>query len=91
MSRPYALNVLIALDRFGAALLFNQPDITISSLCWVAAQGASSQNQAAKLSPWQTRILIPLAWVLNKIQANHCQLARMSDIATAQARIEVLK
>lgn len=33
--KTYSHTLLLALDRFGAAILFNEPDITISSLCWI--------------------------------------------------------
>ena len=36
MKYPYWLQVLLALDRFGAVLFFNCADMCISSLCWLA-------------------------------------------------------
>ena len=32
---PYWLTLALAADRLGAAVLFNRPDLTISTLCWM--------------------------------------------------------
>lgn len=89
-SQTYSYTALLALDRFGAAVIFGQPDISISSLCWVYCQGASSQRSAFKLADWQISILQFLGPLLNRIQTNHMQLARMTDIKAAQDRIAKL-
>lgn len=34
-NRTYSHTVALGLDRFTAAVVFNQADITVSSLCWI--------------------------------------------------------
>lgn len=51
----YVSVLLKALDRFGAAAVYNQPDIYISSLCWVVltVQGAIERPTVGTNSPLQ--------------------------------------
>lgn len=42
--QSYSHTVAIGLDRFGAALIFNEPDITISSLCWFVLMAHDSSR-----------------------------------------------
>lgn len=86
--RTYSHNVLYGLDCFGAILFWNQPDITISSLCRLVQLNKIS---ALKLYGWQHWILKQLAPVLNWIQTNHCELARLSDIARAKRTLALLE
>lgn len=65
----------LATDVFFAAILLNRKDVTISS--W---SGISTYRVAG----W-------LAWVLCKIQANHTEIARQSDIQHAQEAIRYLQ
>ncbi len=65
----------LATDVFFAAILLNRRDVTISS--W---SGISTR-----------RVARVLAWVLCKIQANHTEIARQSDIQRAEEAIVYLK
>jgi len=42
----YLYTVLLALDRFGAALFFNRADLCISTLCWIVATTEAQMAQA---------------------------------------------
>lgn len=37
-NRTYSHTVALGVDRFAAAVVFNQADITVSSLCWIVAK-----------------------------------------------------
>lgn len=96
----YAYRVLIGLDRWGAALLFNRNDITISTLCGLVQLADSAQPERKKafrlvlsfgLHPVQMWLLRQLSYVLDKIQTNHCQLAIQGDLETAQSILDMLK
>ena len=65
----------LATDVFFAAILLNRKDVTISSWSGI------STRRVAKV----------LAWVLCKIQANHTEIARQSDIQHAEDAITYLK
>lgn len=50
--RTYTHTIALGVDRLGAALIFNEPDITISSLCWVVrASDQLPKLLAAGLTP----------------------------------------
>lgn len=96
----YAYRVLIGLDRWGAALLFNRNDITISTLCGLVQLADSARPERKKafrlvlsfgLHPVQMWLLRQLSYVLDKIQTNHCQLAIQGDLETAQSILDMLK
>lgn len=74
--RTYSHTVLIAVDQFAAAIIFNRPDLTISSMCWMVMTGNDS---TLKLNTAQRWILAKLGPVLNRIQANHCEEAAVGD------------
>lgn len=89
-SNTYSHNLLYALDIVGAVVFWNQADVTISALCRLV-QLADSEGApwtyrlgGLKLYGWQTWVLRHLAPILNKIQANHCELARQADLARAE-------
>lgn len=84
----YSHNVLVGLDMFGAALLFNRDDLTISTMCDMVMKG---DDASLKLHGWQRAFLAWLGPVLNKIQADHCGQARLGDIARAESTLKVLK
>jgi hypothetical protein len=95
MKYPYWLVFLLAIDRLGAALLFNRPDITISALCWVARYApdepiAASALHELKLYQWQFLALLWIGSVLEWIQPGHCIKARTSDILTSQSTTSLL-
>jgi hypothetical protein len=86
--KTYSHNFLIALDSFAAAVVFNRPDLTVSTMCWMVMTG---NDASLKLWGWQRWILVTLGPWLNDIQANHCALAAAGDRERAQSTIEALK
>ncbi len=92
----YSYRVLLGLDRLGAAVLFNRDDITISSLCGLVELSDRGSSPAFRLvlsfglHSIQLWALRRLAQILNRIQANHCQLAIQGDMATARSIIGML-
>ena len=88
--QSYSHTVLIAVDRLGAALLFNEPDITISSLCWVVRSGTPAQNAALKLYGWQKSALQLVGDGLEYFWPGHCARARTSDIQTSSRAAQLL-
>lgn len=85
--RTYTHTLAIAVDQLGAAVIFNRPDLTISTLCWIVMSG---DPQPLKLAPWQTWMLARLGPILNRIQENHCVQAREGDAQRAQATLLLL-
>lgn len=84
----YSHTVLIAVDQFAAAITFNRPDLTVSTMCWMVMTGNDSD---LKLSTWQRWILVKLGTVLNRIQTNHCLEAAYGDIARAKSTLTALE
>ena len=78
---------MISVDEFGAALLFNRADTTISSMCRLAQLG---QLDRIKANRWQAWILTHLAPILDWIQADHCAKALAGDIERAKSTIAIL-
>jgi hypothetical protein len=95
----YVYTLLLALDRFAAAILFNRADITISSLCWVARNMlttppdpiAAAASAILKFAPWQVWFLTHTATALEFLQAGHCAEARQTDIETADTTEALLR
>jgi hypothetical protein len=85
--RTYSHTVLIAIDQFAAAIIFNRPDLTVSTMCWMVMTG---NDAGLKLSPWQRWILVKLGPLLNKVQTNHCKAARDGDYARAESTLAML-
>lgn len=88
-NRTYSHNVLYGIDCLGAVLFWNQPDVTISSLCRVVqlydfAPALVPQLPALKFWRWQIAVLRFLAPILDKLEAGHCELARKADLARAE-------
>jgi hypothetical protein len=85
--KTYSHTVLLALDRLGAALVFNEPDITISSLCWIVRYAtklkiAEDALPKLKLAEWQK---FALTWIGNGLEyfwPGHCESARQGDVQT---------
>jgi hypothetical protein len=80
MQKNYLYKVLLFLDIFVCALVFRDPDVTIS-----AETGLAMQRVHPPL--WA----IILNCFLNRIQANHCTLAIQDDIRRAQTAIQYLQ
>lgn len=78
--KNYAYKVLLFLDIFVCALVFRDPDVTISAETGLAMQRAKPPLWAKMLN-----------WFLNKIQTNHCALAINDDIRRAQTAIKYLQ
>lgn len=78
-SKTYVFKVLLYLDMFVSALIWRNPDITISSQTGLALQTLAPPK-------WAT----VLGWVLDKLQPNHCQLAIADDLTRAQAAVATL-
>jgi hypothetical protein len=80
MSRKdYVYKVLLFLDLFVCALVFRDPDVTISSETGLAMNRAKPPLWARLLNG-----------ALNLVQSGHCQKAIAADILRAQTAIAYL-
>src|SRR5208282_6945428 len=91
----YLKNLLLAIDRFLAAVLFNRPDITISALCWVVDYAttdrvAGAAYEALALAKWQVLLLAGIGKVLWLIQPSHMTIARQTELTVAGSTITLL-
>lgn len=92
----YLYTVLLAIDRFGAAILFNRADITISSLCWIYLNRTIDpitirSYRTLNLYGWQAGFLGATGTALERISPGHCARARISDIETGQSAMGLLQ
>lgn len=76
----YGYKALLFIDLFFCALLFRDPDVTISSETGLAMQRAKPPLWAKLLNGF-----------LNLIQPGHCQMAIVADIQRAQTAITYLQ
>lgn len=83
-SSTYSHTVLIAVDQFAAAVVFNRPDLTVSSMCWMVMTGNDSTLKLNKPQHWA---LAKLGSVLNRIQAGHCEQAAAGDTDRARSTL----
>lgn len=81
--KTYSHTALLALDRWGGAIIFNEPDITISSLCWIVREGSTSMQSALKLYGWQLLALRGIGSALEYFWPGHCAAARLGDLQTS--------
>ena len=81
--RTYTHTVLLGIDRLGAAIIYNEPDITISSLCWIVRFGSDAQRNQLKLYGWQSASLRAIGAGLEYFWPGHCARARTGDIQTS--------
>lgn len=104
--KPYWLTVLLALDRLGAALFFNRPDLTISTLCWMVLTLEQARElhavpptdllvawamlKAVDPYPWQTAALRAIGHGLEWLSPGHCARARESDKTLLVATAKLL-
>lgn len=93
--KTYSHTAVLALDRLGAALLFNEPDITISSLCWVVRYATSLRIAEValprlKLHPVQHAALRYIGNALEHFWPGHCDAARWGDLQTGQRSRDLL-
>ena len=79
LQQGYIYKILLFIDMFCCALVFRDPDVTISSETGLAMQRANPPRWAKLLNG-----------ILNKIQPGHCQMAIGADIQRAQMAIAYL-
>lgn len=80
MTKSYLYKVLLFLDIFVCALVFRDPDVTISAETGLAMQRANPPAWAKLLNGF-----------LNWIRPGHCAQAITDDIERAQAAINYLR
>ncbi len=71
MLKKYFWNVLIGIDQLANAMLFGDPDQTIS--------GRLGKYLGYDKSTWQYKIANVVCWFLRKIDKNHCKNAIEKD------------
>lgn len=69
MMFKYFWNILIAIDQLANALLFGDPDETISS----------RMGKWSNMNGWRKRVACPICWVLHLIDPHHCAKSIESD------------
>jgi hypothetical protein len=80
MAHGYVFKVLLYIDMFVAALIWRDSGVTISSYAGLALRQPTPPIWA----------LILGRGILNKIQANHCELAIEHDIERAKEALVIL-
>jgi hypothetical protein len=80
MQKNYLYKILLFLDIFICALVFRDPDVTLSAETGLAMQRAKPPRWAKALN-----------WFLNAIQPGHCAKAVNDDILRAQLAIRYLQ
>jgi hypothetical protein len=93
--KTYSHTVALGVDRLGAALVFNQPDITISSLCWIVLNGeklkiAEDALVELKLWRWQRFALKWIGHGLEYFWPGHTEAARLGDLQTGERSRKLL-
>ena len=88
-------NILLAIDRFLAALLYNRADITISALCWVVLYAptekvAASALVALDMQRWQVWTLTQIGKGLEWLQPTHLTTARQTELTVAGSTLQLL-
>jgi hypothetical protein len=79
VTKNYAYKVLLFIDIFLCALLFRDPDVTISAETGLAMQRAKPPLWAKLLNGF-----------LNAIRKGHCQAAITDDVERAQTAVKYL-
>lgn len=79
-SNSYVMVLARTIDILVCGWIWRDYDVTISSMC-----GLELRNNAPK--KWA----VCLGWVLNKIQANHCEQAIAADIERAMQALGILE
>lgn len=88
--KTYSHTLALALDRAAAAVIFNEPDITISSLAWMVRSGSDAQRASLKLHGWQRSCLRFVGSALEYFWPGHLDAARLGDIQTSQRAAALL-
>lgn len=78
-TNTYVFKVLIAFDIFVCAIIWRDPDITISSMTGLELRRPTPRAWA--------RIL---GWVLNHLEKGHCESAIAHDIGRAEGALKIL-
>lgn len=79
-SNTWTHTVAVAVDIFTASVFWNHEDVTVSSLCGLELRHGATGD----------RLLCTLGRFLNRIQANHCELAIAADRQRAEAALKLL-
>lgn len=91
-SGTYLHTVLVGLDDFGASVLFNEPDLTISSMCGLLHRADLDKEDAVLgLHPWQRGLLRAIRAGLEAVRPGHCERAIAADEARARRTIIFLQ
>lgn len=98
-SKTYTHTLAIAADMLGSAIVWNKPDVCISSLCCIvryrdrgnAYQKLRARQHLRKFAPWQISALRAIGNALEWLDKGHCEASRRADLsrlATAQDFLE---
>lgn len=82
--KTFTRKLAVAVDMLAATLLWSAYDITISSRAGIAVRLKTAKQPYSKL-------LVMLAYVLNKIDANHVELAIQADIMRGTSALLYLR
>jgi hypothetical protein len=78
-NNAWAIVILRAFDVFWACVIWRDYDITISSYTGLELRKAQPREWARMLG-----------WILNHIQANHCEIAIKADIERCKEALMIL-
>jgi hypothetical protein len=84
-SDTYSHEFLLALDLWAAAVFFNRPGITISSMSGLVRD---RKDAPLELHGWQIAFLL---WLAPRLSKRHTDAARAADMARARFVEELLK
>ena len=82
--RQYSFDLLYGLDRFAAAVFFQETRMSISAMYWLVKEGKADK---LKLRAWQTRFL---RWLEPKLSEAHCKWAAENDRTRCQTGVDLL-
>jgi hypothetical protein len=83
-SGTYSHEFLLALDLWAAAVLFNRPGITISTMSGLVRDG---RDRPLALHEWQRAFL---RWLEPRLSRAHVEKAKAADIARAKLALEIM-
>lgn len=78
--KTFTRKFAVAVDILFATLLWSSYDVTISARAGIAVRAKAAKQPYSKL-------LVLLAYVLNKVEANHVELAIEADIDRAMSAL----
>jgi hypothetical protein len=82
--RQWSFDLLYGLDRFAAALFFQETRMSISTMCWLVKQGKADR---LKLRAYQIGFL---RWLEPRLSEAHCKWAAANDRTRAQTAVDLL-